>query len=128
MSHMRGLQTVIVKFWHHKLQGPRGVPGEGGGGQGGAGGRGVNLPREGGDLHRVVPRPRALEVCEIPLLTKSFAKIIELHHAHCLSSAAGLSAAACLVLKVFYCWYHEVSAAVIPLHRPHAITVTWSTV
>ena len=126
MGNMRGLQTVVVKFGHHKLQRPRGVPGEWGGGQGGAGGRRVDLPCEGGDLHSVVPRARALEVCEITLLTKSFAEIIELHHAHSLSSAAGLSATAWLVLKV-YCWYHEVTA-VIPLHRLHAITVTLSTV
>ena len=126
MGNMRGLQTVVVKFGHHKLQRPCGVPGEWGGGQGGAWGRGIDLPREGGDLHRVVPRAGALEVCEITLLTKSFAEIIELHHAHSLSSAAGLSATAWLVLKV-YCWYHDVTA-VIPLHRHHAITVTLSTV
>ena len=126
MGNMRGLQTVVVKFGHHKLQRPRGVPGEWGGGQGGAWGRGIDLPREGGDLHRVVPGAGALEVCEITLLTKSFAEIIELHHAHSLSSAAGLSATAWLVLKV-YCWYHDVTA-VIPLHRHHAITVTLSTV
>ena len=89
MGHMRGLQTVVavVKLGHHKLQRPRGVPGEGGGGQGGAGGRGVDLPREGGDLDRVVPRAGALEVCQVALLTKSLAEIIKLHHAHSLISS-----------------------------------------
>ena len=96
MGHMRGLQTVVavVKLGHHELQRPRGVPGEGGGGQGGAWGRGVDLPRKGGDLDRVVPGAGALEVRQVALLTKSFAEIIKLHHAHSLSSGAGLPSAA----------------------------------
>ena len=100
MRHMGGLQAVVavVKLGHHELQRPRGVPGEGGGGQGGAGGRGVDLPREGGDLDRVLARARAVEVRQVPLLAESLAEIIKLHHAHPLSSAAGLPATHCCLV------------------------------
>lgn len=126
MRHMGGLQTVVavVKLGHHQLQRPRRVPGEGGGGEGGAGGRGVDLPREGGDLDSVVPRAGALEIRQVTFLTKSLAEIIELHHAPALISSWPLRC--CRITShvgfeslSLYCWYHE-AAAVIPLHRHHA--------